>query len=219
MSRSDICLSIGNIDLQVLTIQLDSVQLAEIRIDLFKQPIAQLIPIFKSHQNLIITFRNEQNNHEEKIISIYTTAIDNGVKYIDIDANLPEPIKKELIQRAHNKNTKIILSYHDFTQTPEYNKLNEIVLTLKTQQADIVKIACMAKCYSDCANMMSLYTKHTNIIAFCIGEIGKITRIVAPIVGAPFTYAGIPGSETAQGQFSYGETERLLNQFKPLGNG
>lgn len=215
MPRPDICLSIGNVDYQTLITQLNKHLLTEIRIDLLQLSVNQLIYILKTHQNLIVSYRNAPNSIDGTL-SIYTNAIDCDTAYIDIDTNLPETIKKDLLQKAHYKNTKVILSYHNFVQTPEIIELDNIIRELKDQQPDIVKIACAANTISDCSKIMSLYEKHSYLIAFCMGEVGKITRIAAPVLGAPFTYACISDLETAPGQLTYEEIEMLLNKFKPM---
>lgn len=49
--------------------------------------------------------------------------------------------------------------------------------------------------------MLSLYESRKNVIALGMGPLGVITRIAAPFLGAPLTYASLaPGKETAEGQ-------------------
>jgi 3-dehydroquinate dehydratase-1 len=113
----------------------------------------------------------------------------------------------------------VILSYHNFKTTPPGDKLERIIDQCFLEGADIAKVACQVHFLSDCVRLLSLYgyqpldgkTSGENdnrdtgdsrgIIAIGIGEKGKITRVAAPLLGAPFTYASIvTGLETAPGQ-------------------
>jgi 3-dehydroquinate dehydratase type I len=80
--------------------------------------------------------------------------------------------------------------------------------------ADIVKIATTANKTDDILNISSLYRKEAKgsmpLIAFCMGEIGKISRLLSLSLGSylVFTSSG-PGKSTAPGQIS-------LHDFKAM---
>lgn len=83
--------------------------------------------------------------------------------------------------------------------------------------ADLVKIATMANCKEDSSRMLSLYSKHKDIIAFCMGEAGMITRITAPFLGAEFTFASLDdASVTAPGQLSLDKMEKIYDILNVL---
>ncbi len=208
--REHICLSIGNISYNEILEQLKGVALAEIRIDLLQLNSTQLISVFKSHQNLIATYRAIIGEFED-MISNLNIAMEYGCAYIDIDINTPEQYRKTLINKARRNGCKVILSYHNFTKTPDSEQLKHIVDNLFSSGADIAKIACMANTEEDCKRVLALYSYHKNLVAFAMGEIGKNTRVAAIHLGAPFTYASIKGNETAPGQLSYSELELQLN--------
>jgi len=216
-SRPDVCLSIGNVELNTLQQLLKTVPFAEIRIDLMCIPFTHLFSVFGAHKNLIATYRHN-NNDLEQVKYVYFNSIEKGARYIDLDVNLPEKLRKEIIQQARHNKTGIILSYHNFIETQNSKELNKIISGIKQQNPDIVKVACMANTKSDCAAILSLYESHQNIIAFCMGKVGSFTRILAPLIGAPFTYTSIEGAETAEGQINYNEIVELLNRTKTLEN-
>jgi 3-dehydroquinate dehydratase-1 len=61
---------------------------------------------------------------------------------------------------------------------------------------------------------MSLYNSDKTIIALGMGNLGKITRIAAPFLGAPFTYAYPTGRKrTAEGQFSIDKLEDIMKRI------
>ena len=81
-----------------------------------------------------------------------------------------------------------------------------IIKQSKKWKADRVKITTTAISKSDCSIVMALYAQHENIIAFCMGKPGKITRVAAPLLGAEFTYASLNEKHaTAPGQLTVDE--------------
>ncbi|HPD96015.1 MAG TPA: type I 3-dehydroquinate dehydratase, partial [Tenuifilaceae bacterium] len=80
--------------------------------------------------------------------------------------------------------------------------------------ADFAKVACMANSKDDSKRVVNLYSDFSNLIAFCMGKDGQITRVVAPFLGAPFTYASLRGVKTAEGQIDAEQLEILLNMME-----
>jgi 3-dehydroquinate dehydratase type I len=77
-------------------------------------------------------------------------------------------------------------------------------------RADKIKITTTANSKSDCSLVMGLYAKHKNILAFCMGTLGKITRVAAPLLGAEFTYASWNElRSTAPGQLTVAELKEI----------
>lgn len=203
-----ICLSLGNIDFSEILAHLKNVALAEIRIDLMQLTDNELATVFNQHNNLIATYRTATDF--EGMVTTLSKAILFGCAYIDIDIETPEKYRCRLIETAQKNGCKIILSYHNFSETPDTVHLNEIIRNLFSNGAKIAKLACMANSESDCDRILELFKYHKNLVAFAMGEIGKGTRIQSVKLGAPFTYASINGKETAPGQISYADMEMLL---------
>lgn len=213
--RPDICVSIGNVDFQAISTLLPTLSLAEIRIDLLNLSRDELKHLFSLHENLIATYRPKEAEFD-LMLSILTYAIDCGAAWVDIDIETPTEVIRKITAKAIAVNCKVIISYHNYDSTPSISELNEIVARCQAHNAALVKIACMANSPNDCARMLSLYENHSNILAFCMGDIGTITRIAAPLMGAPFTYAGLQEKQTAPGQPDYLSLNNLLNTIKPL---
>ena len=84
--------------------------------------------------------------------------------------------------------------------------------------ADIIKIACMARCADDCLRIMSLYHSAASrpLTAFAMGDAGRITRFAAPLLGAPFTYAAIASDAvSAAGQFTAAQMQDMYRIICP----
>jgi 3-dehydroquinate dehydratase / shikimate dehydrogenase len=95
---------------------------------------------------------------------------------------------------------KVIVSYHNFEETPD---LEAVLKNLREMhpQAHFYKIATMARSTLDSLRMLEFLQHHPDVIGICMGELGTITRICAPIFGVPLTYAPLcEEDKTAPGQ-------------------
>ena len=207
-----ICLSIGNVTYDEALKHLNDVSLAEIRMDLLDFSNEQFSSIFSQNKCTIATYRSD--NHFDVLFSKYRQAIELGCTCVDIDINVPEVYRDKIADLAHSMNRKVILSYHNYEKTPLKKQLTQTIEKMFSSGADIAKLACMAKSLDDCARILGFYENHTKLVAFCMGEIGKITRLSAPLLGAPFIYASIKGKEVAPGQICYSEVEGFLEKME-----
>ena len=105
----------------------------------------------------------------------------------------------------------MIISYHNHEETPLRQALTLMVEECFDLGADIAKIVCRVQSPQDCVRLLSLYETRQNVIALGLGRLGVITRIAAPFLGAPLTYASLgPGKETAEGQPDYKTLETVM---------
>ncbi len=111
----------------------------------------------------------------------------------------------------------LILSWHDYTGTPEPARLIRRAHTMAAAGADIVKLAVMAH---DAADGLKLLTATdqlrtelpTPFITMSMGPAGAYTRAVAPLLGSALTFAaGVTSS--APGQFALEDLRRTLALF------
>jgi len=66
-----------------------------------------------------------------------------------------------------------------------------------------------------CSRLLSLYSYGNPIISIGMGHEGKITRIAATLLGAPFTYASIDDSKkTAPGQFDSEKLKTIIDMIR-----
>jgi 3-dehydroquinate dehydratase-1 len=206
------------------------VEMAEIRLDGAYLSAHEIQTIFSLHPRLIATCRPGNHTRKERK-KVLVTAIIAGAAFVDIEIEADPALKEELIQTARVQGCRVILSYHNFETTPPRGELETIVDQCISDGADIVKVACQVHSVSHCLRLLSLYhhpkVKIDNetgsektgnscqIIAIGMGEKGKITRVAALFLGAPFTYASIlTGLETAPGQVdadTLGKIYRLLS--------
>jgi len=180
----------------------------EFRIDLMeKQDGAHLSKLRSSAKvPVIFTIRNKEHGgkfegnekeREEKFLELLPLKPD----YIDIEWDAPFTL-----------DGKVIVSYHNFKETPEH--LDKILEKMRMKRGVIYKLATYANSSIDALRILSFVKENNDVAGMCMGEKGEITRILAPIVGAPLIYTHL-GKETAIGQVSLPHLQSLYH-FKRL---
>ena len=138
-------------------------------------------------------------------------AIEAGARYVDVEIEAPKQMSKRVRNMAHENGTVFIRSYHDFEGTASVDALRTLVVKCHYHGADIVKVATMASSQEDVDRVLSLYewcdgmrgTDMENLadgglVAFCMGDIGRDSRLECLRRGAPFTYAALDDTSCAE---------------------
>jgi 3-dehydroquinate dehydratase-1 len=105
----------------------------------------------------------------------------------------------------------MLLSWHDFNLTPSANELSEL-LVLMSSYSNNNKLVTMANSLEDTLRILNLYEtvdKSVNLVAFCMGEIGLVSRVLCALQSnCPFTYASLD-RPVAPGQFTIEQMKKL----------
>ncbi len=132
-----------------------------------------------------------------------SAAILAGADYVDIPLDFPENSKQWLLNLALNHGTRIILSWHNYTNTEPLPRLREIAAQALREGADIVKIVTTATRPEDADTILALYDgfEPGRLLAFAMGPLGRDSRFQALEKGAPFLFvAPTRDGTTASGQ-------------------
>lgn len=141
-------------------------------------------------------------------------AIEAGARYVDVEIEAPKQMSKRVRNMAHENGTVFIRSYHDFEGTAAVDALRTLVVKCHYHGADMVKVATMASSQEDVERVLSLYewcegmrgTDMENLadgglVAFCMGGLGRESRLECLRRGAPFTYAALDGVFVQPGEY------------------
>jgi 3-dehydroquinate dehydratase type I len=194
----------------------------ELRIDQIRDvDLEQLMNGKRSGTRILVTNRRKDEGgdfagNERERITLLKDAVALGADYVDIEASTEKLLISELmtqIEKHHNR-TKLIISSHDFSGTPSDKTLQKRFDACSKIGGDIVKIVTYAHTVEDNLRVLELIpfarNKEQAIIALCMGEQGKISRVMAPLLGASWTYASLEkGAESAPGQLT-AEEMRLI---------
>ena len=187
----------------------------ELRIDYIKDVDLKRL-LEKRTKPVIVTNRpvregGKFNGSEEERIALLKLAIRLQADYVDIEHDSIQHISRGTVHRAPAGKTKLIVSYHNFRETP--SDLTDIYKRLSQSGADIVKIVTHANNITDNVKIYRLIQQsQMPIISFCMGELGIISRILYKRFGSYLTFASLrTGNESAPGQISIHE---LLNTYQ-----
>ena len=236
-----ICTSLQQKNLDALFEALETTEMAEIRLDRCPLSPDDIEGLFGSSDvPLVATCRiaevladlqradgipDTEKGRREQQIRAYditerrlTKAVEAGAAYIDLEMEAPAPMSKRLRKAAQENGTIVIRSYHDFAGTPSREKLAETVSQCREFGAEVVKIVTTAQCEADVQTVLSLYEDFDRLIAFCMGEAGRQSRLDCLAKGAPYTYAAFTEDEaTAPGQWTTASMEKALyGNWKPI---
>ena len=171
---------------------------------------------------LILTVRNTESEggksgiSDDKKLEIFQ-AVTPLVDAIDIE--LSSPIVSEVIDLAKKNNKLVIVSSHNFTNTPEVSVLEDVLKDAIKKGADIVKVATQANSIEDVNQLMMFTLKHkdSNVITMSLGSVGSISRLTFPSVGSLLTYSYI-GQPLAPGQIPLERLQKDLRLYYPKYN-
>jgi len=217
-----ICTSIAGKDFAQIQQLLSKgdIELAEIRLDSCSLTEEQIEELFsESELPLIATCRLDGNNSQEQVCSKLSAAIKAGARFADLELDAPSNLSRRIQKLCKEYGVELIRSYHNFEQTPEPELLSQILQRCYRYGAAIAKIATQPREAQDIKHILNLYKEapHGKLIAFCLSDEARETRMYCLKQGAPFSYACPDAEEqTAPGQWTQGEmTKAIYGQCHP----
>lgn len=209
-----ICISIADVTADEAKKLINENELCEVRMDKLTLTSDDITSLFSAKGKTIATYRPSEGLSESARIASLALAIQSGAAYVDIEVETDELYKTELVRQAKKHGCRVIVSYHDFIKTPVMRELEQILSWCLESSPDIAKIACQVNSIEDNARLLSIYSLNKNVISIGMGELGKITRIAATLLGAPFTYAAIDSSrKTAPGQIDTASLKKIISMI------
>lgn len=182
-------------------------QLVEYRLDwLGKKP--EVTRLLKDRPTpVVVACRRKEDKGrwsgtEEERLKALREAIVAGVEYVDLELDIAKDVPR------YGK-TKRIVSYHNFEETP--GNLEKVHAQLAACDPDVVKLVTTANWPGDNARVLELIGRaKVPTVAFCMGELGTVSRLLCGKFGAPFTYATFSKERSlAPGQLSFDEMKGL----------
>lgn len=218
-----ICTSIQNKDKNQILEALAGCEMAEIRLDRCPLSQSDIEEIFSSDVPLIATCRIAEVGEDSEVKAMNVAekrllmAIEAGARYVDVEIEAPKQMSKRVRNAAHECGTVFIRSYHDFKGTDSLEGLKAMVEKCRYHGADVVKLVTTAEDSADVEKVMSLYDWWSDcpLVAFCMGEEGRSSRLDCLRRGAPYTYAALTLEEaTAPGQWTTSQMkEEIYSDF------
>lgn len=198
--------------------------LLEIRLDLAKRGMA-LEEVMPDGIPVILTNRPKREGggyagSEDERVALLIRSMDLSPSCIDIELSTPKNLMEEVLTEAKRRNISVIVSHHDFSGTPKLELLEDALRKARGAGGDIIKIVTMARSRGDAMRMLEFLVRAqgepgTPLISFAMGEEGKITRYIGPVLGCPWMYAGVI-EKTAPGQPDLSTAVRWIKYLRKL---
>jgi 3-dehydroquinate dehydratase I len=153
----------------------------------------------------------------EEHAEILRELFERGAHYVDV-AFETEPKHIKHILGAKQDYANLIISYHNFEETPELKELQKVVKQAVESGADIVKVATFVKERPENVVLFELTTwaaaQGIKVIVVGMGQEGRLSRIVCPLLGSEIYYAPLEhGTETAPGQITKAELTTIWEKM------
>jgi 3-dehydroquinate dehydratase type I len=188
----------------------------ETNADLIEVRLDQLKDCLENHLGLadlaahgktpkIATDKSSRDEREHR--QVLLSAAKSGFEYVD--AELSTPQLKDLVKDLKALGAKPVVSFHKFDGSLGIAELNSVLEREISSGAEVCKIVVTAKRIEDnltALNFVSASSSKVKLVCFCMGELGKVSRLLSPLFGGFFTFASLErGSGTASGQMAIQE--------------
>lgn len=169
---------------------------------------------------LLFTFRTKREGGEKSIspqayLELYRTILSSGlIDLLDVELFQGDEIVTKLLDEAHAKGVKVILSSHDFQKTPPEEELLDRLDKMEDLGGDILKIAVMPEDTKDLLTLLAVAEKSVSmfrqpVIAISMGSKGVLSRVAGEAVGSCMTFGSL-GEGSAPGQMPVEELKEIL---------
>jgi len=171
---------------------------------------------------LIFTFRSAKEGGEKEISTAYyfelnQYIVETGlVDLIDMELFNDEEAVKTFIEAAHRRGVYVIISNHDFHQTPPKEEIISRLCKAQELGGDIPKIAVMPTSSTDvltlldATNTMNEQFADRPFITMSMAGKGVISRLAGEVFGSALTF-GAAKTASAPGQVPVKELRDVLN--------
>jgi len=213
-----ICVSLVDMDMSTCLSYCTRYPFVELRLDRLAMTPDELRTAVHAAAKSIATCRRQ---HPDPLTQ-YMTAIDAGVDYVDLELSDNPDVFESVTAAARKAGIPVIVSVHDYEGTPDDATLAEWLNRAVQTGGDLVKIACKANDIDDNLRLLNLLTENrfpeVPKIVTAMGTEGVLTRVLAPLLGAPFTFAAPDGgTPSAPGQLPAATLHRFLDMLLSKG--
>jgi 3-dehydroquinate dehydratase-1 len=209
-----------NVDLDVIEWRIDFFEYVE-DIEKVKAALGEIRTILPEIP-LIFTFRSAKEGGKKEVSKEYyfelnkVIAESGMVDIVDVELFNDETAVKALIEDAHSNNVYVIISNHDFDQTPEKEEIVSRLCKAQELGGDIPKIAVMPRSSADVLTLLdatnTMYELYADrpIITMSMAGKGVISRLAGEVFGSALTF-GVAKKTSAPGQVPVTQLREILS--------
>jgi 3-dehydroquinate dehydratase-1 len=221
-----ICVSLAPTDIESISTQTDQAfglgaDYVEIRFDFLKpEQLQSAVDASKdTRSKAVFTLRSKDQggkfagSEPDRIKWLHKLA-EQRPMLLDVELHTLQE-NDELADFLESQKTPVLVSWHDFQQTPTSDKLADLLSEMRVY-SNYVKVVTTAKSVDDSLTLLDMYETALglNPIFFAMGEAGVVSRVMCTLVGnAPFTYATLEKA-IAPGQLTVKQMRKLYDSLK-----
>lgn len=223
----------NEIILEVTNIVSKKPDMLEWRVDFFSDinnpdRILTTLQEIYDHSNglpLLFTIRSQKEGGQEiplndnQVVELLSEVCKSEfVDLIDYEvANNLEHIK-HLREVSKKYSKKLVLSHHNFEDTPTKAEIINHLSTMAFHNADVAKVAYMPKNHQDVMNLLNATRDAKEIldiplITISMGDIGVMSRVLGWVYGSVLTFA-VGEKSSAPGQISIEALQEMIGMVK-----
>lgn len=170
---------------------------------------------------ILVTFRSKKEGGEREVSVAYYAELNKAIAatgmadMIDVELFTGDEIVKEIVDFAHSKDVKVVMSNHDFFKTPAKEEIVSRLCKMQEMNADLPKIAVMPQTTEDVLTLLSatneMVTKHADrpIITMSMAGMGVVSRLAGEAFGSALTF-GAAKAASAPGQVPVEKLAQVL---------
>lgn len=171
---------------------------------------------------VIFTCRHHDEGGNKEIlqndrVGIISKALETGLAdIIDVEMFNEENFLVEVKKIVKKYDKYLILSHHNFKETPSEDFILNKIIEGEKLGADITKLAVMANSYGDVLKLFNATYKarlskvEIPIVTMSMGEYGKITRVFGSYFGIDMSFA-VGEGVSAPGQMPVENVRKMIN--------
>jgi 3-dehydroquinate dehydratase-1 len=140
-----------------------------------------------------------------------------AVHAVDVELSAGR-VAARIAAAARARRRTVIVSCHDFAQTPSEGVLAGRIRAARRLGADVVKIAALARTGEDVARLLRVLITHPTVplVIVSMGPLGRLSRVFFPAAGSLLTYAFLDGeAATGPGQLTLEDLQAELRRYYP----
>ena len=190
--------------------------------------VVQKLRNFFSEELLLFTFRSfkEGGNREmddEYYLELNQLVIQTGaVDLVDVELFSKEETVKALISKANEFEVYIMMSNHDFVQTPSKQEIIARLKKMHRYGADLLKIAVMPQSVDDVLTLLDATNtmkreSEAPIVTISMGKLGIISRLAGEVFGSDLSFGSVKAA-SAPGQIPIEELRQVLHTIHKYTN-
>lgn len=181
----------------------------------------------KSNIPLLFTIRSEREGgesipltEEEKVTLLAEVCSQSDVTYVDYELENNEQYVRQVKEAVDENGKQLILSYHNFNETPTNNELIKRFVHMEMYGAHMAKVAVMPNSKNDVLRLLHL-TKEVSellsipVMTMSMGDLGKYSRLMGWIYGSALTF-GVGVESSAPGQIPIDELKNVIDEVESL---